>query len=131
MTPGECFREAAEIWKEFMRQIDQHFGGTNKNFLGSSEAYRKCFELAILARAAEEDQRSEAQGPAKGGKQETAPCESSDHPTPEAAALADRLKDMWHRWKGIVDEHNFGDQLDGDFDTIAAAIAALRGKGKP
>lgn len=47
-------------------------------------------------------------------------------PEGDAGRLADRLKDVWHRWKAIVEDQNFGDQLDEDFDTIAASIAALR-----
>jgi len=51
-------------------------------------------------------------------------------PTPQAQSegerLAERLCDMHRRWRKLVEDEEWGDQLDGDFDTLDQAVAALR-----
>lgn len=40
--------------------------------------------------------------------------------------LASALQSLRARWMGIAEEQSFGDQLDGDFDTILEAVNALK-----
>jgi len=130
MTPGDCFREAAEIAMAERRGLDANKAAWSNNpILTPDREYIDDWERraeegehiakAILARAAEEDQRSEA--------------------APEAATLADAERYRWLR-DHSVPPHNFYLSVPEEFKderytpqqvdaAIDACIAALRGKG--
>lgn len=116
MTPGDCFREAAEICRAQF----------TKGFTIQYAAADQCAD-AILARAAEEDSRQGHSALRGKPLDENGRIEFS---TPEAAALADDIKllenfGLYHYDPSTDRPVHIGKERQ------ARIIAALRGKGKP
>jgi len=118
MTPGDCFREAAEICsKHSLDWRNNVFTATGQARAGTAH---DC-AIALLARAAEEDSRAQPEFAHENQSKGSVVLDS--HPTPEAAALADELNEA------------FSEGQEARFERLCqengrAIINALRGKGK-